>query len=99
MGNFDYRVERGVKRIGNHINDYIEWWHLYKDGVDSITIVYVTDKKSQIKSADNPKLVGKYFGVVKEKSELDKKSRLIYKKLSPRDKRNIDMALEADDDF
>ena len=99
MGNFDSRVNRGVRKIGNHINNYIDWWYIYKDSVDGITIVYVTNKKNLIKSADNPKLVGKFFGVNKEKKELDEKSRQIYKQLSERDKKNVDKALENDDDF
>jgi hypothetical protein len=90
MGNFESVSLRGVKWIGNCINQVYIWWTPYKDNVDYITHNFIKDKKSEILAADNPKGVGEVVGIKKEKFHLDKQAKQLYKKLSEYDQSLVD---------
>ena len=101
MGNFWTAVKRGLYWIWKIIKKIIEWLCSIVKTIFKIVALFLNKHEQKIKSADNPKAVGKYAAINKMIKELEKVRNEVVKDkpLTQRDQDLIKELTDDDDDF
>ena len=101
MGNFWAAIKRGLYWIWKIIKKIIEWLCSYLKIIFKNIAFFLNKHESKIKSADNPKIVGKYTALTKMIKDLEKLRNQVLeeKKITQRDLDLINELTGDDDDF
>ena len=101
MGNFWQAIKRGLYWIWKIIKQIIEWLCSIVKMIFRDTAFFLNKHEEKIKSADNPKAVGKYTALTKMIKELEKLRNQVLeeKKITQRDLDLINELTGDDDDF
>ena len=101
MGNFWQAIKRGLYWIWKIIKKIIEWLCSYLKIIFKTIALFLNKHELKIKSADNPKAVGKYTALTKMIKELEKLRNQVLeeKKITQRDLDLINELTGDDDDF
>ena len=101
MGNFWTKVKRGLYWIWNIIKKIIEWLCSYVKAIFKNTALFLDKHQEKIKSADNPKIVGKYTALSNIIKGLEKVRNEVLedKNITQKDLGLINELTGDDDDF
>lgn len=101
MGNFWQAIKRGLYWIYKIIKKIIEWFCSFLKIIFKNTCLFLNKHEEKIKSADNPKIVGKYTALTKIINDLEKVRNGVLedKKITQRDLDLINELTGDDDDF
>lgn len=97
MGGFVSAVKRGVYWIGKMIAKFIRWLCGYITEIGKKVARFLFYHEKIIKTADDPKAVGKLAAIKKYKSELDKLGKELEKGMTKNDLDSVDEMLKEDD--
>ena len=99
MGNFWTKVKRGLYWIWNIIKKIIEWLCSYVKAIFKNTALFLDKHQEKIKSADNPKNVGKCTALNKLIKGLEKAEKECKKDCTANDLGIINELTADDDNF
>jgi len=101
MGNFWTAVKRGLYWIWKIIKKIIEWLCSIVKIIFKNTALFLNKHEAKIKSADNPKTVGKYAALTKIIKDLEKVRNEVRedKNITQKDLDLIKELTDDDDDF
>lgn len=97
MGGFVSAVKRGVYWIGKMIARFIRWLCGYITAIGKTVAKFIFFHEKKIKTADDPKGVGKVVAIKKYKIEMDKLEKELSKDMSKKDLDLVDEMMEEDD--